>query len=382
MDKKPLRFKDGKFKIMLVGDLHESYDMHSDNAAAKAEDVYALLTKAVCELKPDLVVYLGDNVSAENEMELRSAISRIVYPVTTRDIPFAFIFGNHDHDIEKKLSVKTQLRLFNEYDNCYIYNADDSISGCGNCNVTVKASDSDKDVLNLWFIDSNNLYPDREKSLYDTVHEDQIEWYKKTATALTELNSGKPIPALLFQHMPVIEEIELLREAKPSEYLDSVEGVYQWAGKRYVLKDNIEGYLGEFPCPPCVQDGQFAAWKEVGDIIGAFFGHDHMNDFAGYVDGILLAQSKTSGFRVYTDGCRAGVRLITMNENNLDDIDTRMYYFKKDFNLKSKSLDLYKRNVTDRQDAKIKVACAAVGASAAVTAAAVAVSKISKAKKK
>ena len=88
MNKEPLRFKNGKFKIMLIGDLHESYDMYSDNAANKADDMNALLTKAVEELNPDLVVYLGDNAGADNEMQMRSVISRILYPVSLRDIPF------------------------------------------------------------------------------------------------------------------------------------------------------------------------------------------------------------------------------------------------------------------------------------------------------
>ena len=106
-----------------------------------------------------------------------------------------------------------------------------------------------------------------------------------------------------------------------------------------------------------------------------------MNDFAGYVDGIMLAQCKTAGFRPYTDGCRSGVRLITLDENNLQNIDTRMYHFKQ-FGLKSKSLSPYMEHVTDRQDAKLKVAGTVLGAAAAITTAAVTVNKIAKAKKK
>lgn len=379
MNKEPLRFKNGKFKIMLIGDLHESYDMYSDNAANKADDMNALLTKAVEELNPDLVVYLGDNAGADNEMQMRSVISRILYPVSLRDIPFAVVFGNHDR--ECAVSLKDQMRLYREHDNCYMFNADDSITGYGNYNLLIKSTNSDDDVFNLWFIDSNNLAEDQELSYYDWVHTDQIEWYKKTALEIKENNGGKIIPAFLFQHIPVPEEYELLREAKVHEKLDCVPGHRKWADKNYVLKDNVEGYLGEGPCTPCVNSGQFAAWKEIGDVIGAFFGHDHMNDFAGYVDGIMLAQCKTAGFRPYTDGCRSGVRLITLDEDNLQNIDTRMYHFKQ-FGLKSKSLSPYMEHVTDRQDAKLKVAGTVLGAAAAITTAAVTVNKIAKAKKK
>ena len=379
MNKTPLRFKNGKFKIMLIGDLHESYDMYSDNAANKADDMNNLLTKAVEQLNPDLVVYLGDNAGADNEMQMRSVISRILYPVSVRDIPFAVVFGNHDR--ECAVSLKDQMRLYNEHDNCYMYNADESITGYGNYNILIKSSKSDNDIFNLWFMDSNNLAENQELSYYDWVHEDQIEWYKKTALSLKEKNGGQVIPALLFQHIPVPEEYELLREAKPHEKLDSVSGHLKWADKNYVLKDTVEGYLGEGPCTPCVNSGQFAAWKEIGDVAGAFFGHDHMNDFAGYVDGIMLAQSKTAGFRPYTDGCRSGVRLITLSENDLQNINTRMYHFKQ-FGLKSKSLSPYMEHVTDRQDAKLKVAGAVIGTAATLTSAAVAVNKIIKSTKK
>ena len=378
MNKEPLRFKNGKFKIMLIGDLHESYDMYSDNAANKADDMNALLTKAVEELNPDLVVYLGDNAGADNEMQMRSVISRILYPVSLRDIPFAVVFGNHDR--ECAVSLRDQMRLYREHDNCYMFNADDSITGYGNYNLLIKSSESDEDVFNLWFIDSNNLADDQELSYYDWVHTDQIEWYKKNALELKEKNSGKVIPAFNFQHIPVPEEYELLREARVHEKLDCVPGHRKWADKNYVLKENVEGYLGEGPCTPCVNSGQFAAWKEIGDVIGAFFGHDHMNDFAGYVDGIMLAQCKTAGFRPYTDGCRSGVRLIILDESDLQNINTRMYHFKQ-FGLKSKSLSPYMEHVTDRQDTKLKVAGTVLGAAAAITTAAVAVNKIAKSKK-
>lgn len=379
MQNEPLRFKDGKFKIMLLGDLHDCYDMKTDNAAEKMDDTLALIGKAVKELKPDLVVYMGDNARASTEYEMRAVISRITYPVSVSDTPFDLVFGNHDRECE--VDLPTQLKLYREHENCYALNADDGLSGYGNHNLVIKSGDGEKDIFNLWFIDSHSLYSDRSKSYYDAVHEDQIEWYKKTAKELADKNGGKVLPSLLFQHIPVPEEYELLREAKPYEKLDSVQGHKTYSDKYYMLKPEVEGYLGEGPAVPDFNSGEFAAWKETDDVLGAFFGHDHMNDFAGYVDGILLAQCKTAGFRVYTDGCRSGVRLITLEENNPENVQTRMYHF-KDFGLKSKSLDPYMRNVSDRQDMKLKAAGAAVGTVAAVTAAAVAANKVLKKTKK
>ena len=196
MQNEPLRFKDGKFKIMLLGDLHDCYDMKNDNAAEKMDDTLALIGKAVKELKPDLVIYMGDNARASTEYEMRAVISRITYPVSVSYTPFDLVFGNHDRECE--VDLPTQLKLYREHENCYAFNADDGLSGYGNHNLVIKSGDGEKDIFNLWFIDSHSLYSDRSKSYYDAVHEDQIEWYKKTAKELADKNGGKVLPSLLF----------------------------------------------------------------------------------------------------------------------------------------------------------------------------------------
>lgn len=379
MNKPALKFNSGKFKIMLVGDIHEHFGTGDKRSLKTIKDVYALLSKASDELKPDLVVFLGDNCRASDESEMRSVASKILYPFTVRNIPVSLVFGNHDRECD--VSLRDQVRIYSEFENCYVYNADDSITGYGNFNLLIKDSEGKNDIFNLWFIDSNNLSEDKDISYYDWVHQDQIDWYEKTAEIIKNNNNGKVIPSFVFQHIPVPEEYELLREAKIYELPDSVRGYGKHSDKFYVLKDGVEGYLGEGPCSPCVNSGQFESWKKTGDVIGAFFGHDHMNDFQGKVDGILLAQSKLAGFNPYTDGCNGGVRLLTLYEDNITDFDSEMYHF-KDFGLKSESLDFYKRHITDRQDMKIKfvMRCSvAVAASVAVTKT---VKKISSSRKK
>ncbi len=370
MNKLPqLKFKDGKFKIMLFGDLHEFISENAEKEKGpkgkfKTPDMLKLMNKALDELKPDMVVLLGDNAKGSTEDELREAVRKITHPISLRNIPLAMVFGNHDRECD--IPLPRHIEIFGEENELfYTYDADPSITGCGNCNVTIKDSEGKKDALNLWLIDSNGSPEDHAVSPYDWVHEDQIQWYKSTAAALKEKN-GNTVPALWFMHIPVCEEYELLRKPKFYEFFSSVPGHHHLKGNRYVLKDGVEGYLGEAPYTAAVNSGVFDAWKETGDVMGAFFGHDHMNDFVGYLDGIMLAQSKTAGFKPYTDGCRAGVRMITLDENNIRNIDTRMYYF-KEFGLKSESLGPIDRNFTDRQKENIKLFSRIFGGVAAVT---------------
>lgn len=83
-----------------------------------------------------------------------------------------------------------------------------------------------------------------------------------------------------------------------------------------------DGELLEGPCPADVDHNQFETWKQQGDIIGAFFGHDHNNSFSGQLDGIWLTAVPAAGY--YSYGFNHGVRTITLDENNLSSFESEI----------------------------------------------------------
>lgn len=337
---------DGKFKILLFGDIHEHYDYET---SPKFKDMQKLMVAAIDEFKPDLCVLLGDNCNthkiAEAPDEFKEMMHAVVKPILSRNIPVAAVLGNHEHDHgheDEVVEIYKQLGVIARND------APAEVTGNANFKELIYSSDGEKPVFCLWFIDSNNNFEDREISHYDYVHPDQIEWFEKESAKLKELNGGKPMPSFIFQHTPVPEEYELLRKAKLWELPVSVKGYNSHSGTRYVGKKGTEGYVGEGPCSPDVNSGQFASWKKVGGVLGAFFGHDHLNDFSGFVDGIFLAQHKTAGFRAYTDGCRSCVRLVTIDEKNPEKFTQELKRFKQ-FGLKCECLGPIMKRITDRQ---------------------------------
>ncbi len=368
---KELKFNNGKFTIMSLGDLHENLYIDTREKRKKREDMHNLVKMGILAFKPDLIVLLGDTLNQRDDSEgfadYKKALKEVLSPIIDSGIPFCYVLGNHEHDQGQEEQI---VKAYEEIENCIGINDPSAPRGNFNCNILVKNTEGTEDVLNLWFIDSNNCCEDTENSIYDWVHEDQIEWYENKAAKIKEEHNGKTIPAILFQHIPVYEEYELLREAKPYEIPLSVEGHHTFKDKRYVLKDGVDGYLGEGPCSPCVNHGQFASWKKTGDIIGAFFGHDHLNDFTGYVDGIMLGQNKTSGFCCYTDGCRSLVRITTVEESNPWVLKSKVYHF-KELGLESTSLGPIEKRITDRQSMalhKILPAAAGVAGIAGITA--------------
>ena len=312
-----MKFKfnsDGKFRILLFGDIHEHTDYKTN---PRFKDMQKLMTAAVEEFKPDLCVLLGDNcntdIYTEDPEKFREMLKDVVAPITGRNIPVAAVLGNHEHDHGHEDEIVAEygkLGIITRND------APDDVTGNANFKELIYSSDGEKPVFCLWFIDSNNCHENREISHYDFVHADQIEWFEAESEKLKEMNGGKPMPSFIFQHTPVPEEYELLRKARFWELPVAVRGYNTKRKTFYVGKKGTMDYVGEGPCSPDVNSGQFASWKKVGGVLGAFFGHDHLNDFSGFVDGIFMAQHKTAGFRAYTDGCRSCVRLVTIDEKN------------------------------------------------------------------
>ncbi len=358
---------DGKFKILLFGDIHEYYDYKT---SLNFKDMQKLMNAALDEYKPDLCVLLGDNCSTElyqeNPESFKEMVSDLVKPITSRGIPVASVLGNHEHDHGNEDAV---VEIYNSIDGVIMRNdAPPEVTGNANFKELVYSSNGEKPVFCLWFIDSNNCHENREISHYDYVHPDQIEWFENESAKLKKINGGKPMPSFVFQHTPVPEEYELLRKARLWELPVAVRGYNTKSKTFYVGKKGVEGYVGEGPCSPDVNSGQFASWKKVGGVLGAFFGHDHLNDFSGYVDNIFLAQHKTAGFRAYTDGCRSCVRLVTIDENDPANFKHELKHF-KEFGLKCECLGPIFKRVSDRQSFWLHVlayAAAAVGGAAVI----------------
>lgn len=297
---KTLRFnEDGKFTIMQFADCQD------DDEVAPA--MIAFMNEALDEVKPDLVVFTGDNVVTEN---FTVGANAIIEPVASRGIPYAITFGNHDYEC-CKISREEMLDYFCEIGECITTDAVPEIYGCGNCNNLIYASDGSMNpVFNLWFIDSND-YDSTGAGKYDCVHADQIEWYKSTSEAI-EANYGRKIPSLLFQHIIVPEIYDVFNTVGINKVDVALGAVSSF------VKGNTKfsGYLLEFPCSPVTNEGQFDAAVERGDILGMAFGHDHTNSFVATYKGIDIIQSPSCTYESYGNDLTRGARVFTLDEND------------------------------------------------------------------
>lgn len=297
-----LRFgTDGKFKILVFADCQDN-----ENPYQKMID---LMEDALDNECPDLVVFTGDNVVVGSESKFRTGAEKIIKPLIDRDIPYAYTFGNHDD--EDGVSKEYMHSVYSSLGTCLTYDADPSINGFGNCNIPIYSSNGNNIAFNLWMIDSLT-YGDGG---YDHVRQDQLDWYKRTSIAL-EQQVGHKVNSIMFQHIALPEIYNLLTE--------SSSGSKTYLGKKYSLNLNSDatGYLGEFPCPPAVNGGQFDAIYERGDVLGIVSGHDHSNSFHGKYKGVGFLQMPGITFESYGDSNCRGYGVIELDEKDTSTYET------------------------------------------------------------
>ena len=136
--KKDLRFNsNGKLKILMLSDIQETlnYDKRTLDGMNKIIEIE----------KPDLVILGGDNCDGtvlKTEEELRKYLDIFSTPMESRKIPWAHVFGNHDHDIELDDIKKT--KLYEEYEYC-ISKHTDNIYGTTNFVLPIKYSNKNSE---------------------------------------------------------------------------------------------------------------------------------------------------------------------------------------------------------------------------------------------
>jgi hypothetical protein len=317
-----LRFnEDGRFKIMVIADVQDSL-----KPSPYAEK---LITAALAAESPDLVVLTGDNIFGMapalffSESNTMTAIDNVLAPIVEAGVPFCVVMGNHDS--EGSTPRLDQMLHYMQNPLC-LAQVGDAQTGVGNYNVLLYDQAGQAPVLNLYFMDSGVTAPEGG---YAYVQADQIAWYEQTTDALAAERGGEVLPAMLFQHIPVPEIYSVLTEVS-KDTPGAVQGTGAWKGKFYTANPEYvsAGSLGEGPCPPNINNGQFDSWTQKGDVFAAFFGHDHQNDFVAHWQGIDLVYSPGVGFYSYGNGYEHGVRVIELSQDDVRDYSTRMVYYK------------------------------------------------------
>ncbi len=374
-----MKFNNGKFKILIFADIHAS--------GPELKWTIRHIEKATEKANPDLVVLLGDNLTGWfpgiSVIKVKNAINTIGDIFQKRGIPFAFVYGNHDHEglgslgFDEMSAKRFILNEFKKFSCCVVQQGED-MTGLCNYNIPLLSSDGEKVKFNLWFMDSNPYAPENEGGGYGYVHNDQIQWYEETGEKLKKENNGKNVPSMLFQHI-IVPEIYDMLSCYDKRVNGSVKGQGKHSSHYYTANSEYitSGTLREGPCPPDVKSEQFNSWLKRGDIVAAFFGHDHINDFSGKYKGIDIQQVPSAGF--YSYGYAQGSRVVTLFEDDVENYQTEVITYENVCDVKLRN-HFIKKHGYHKWLTRYKPSLA--GASVALTIAAVGVPLIMKYRKK
>ena len=315
--------ENGEFKIMHLCDCQDDYP--ADQRMLKFIDA------ALKEYQPDIVVLGGDNTVGPDNMtrELKEkAVEELCNVFVANEQYFTLVFGNHDR--ESNFENDELLPMYQQYggEYCLAYDEVPSLHGTGTHNLPVMSSDGTKIKFNLWMFDSGSHYIDEEGNdlgFYDCVRKDQIEWYKEKSKTL-ETAAGAKVPSVAFQHIVVGEVFDALFHESPVDL--GVATPKTNNGKIYSFfpktENILDGFLLEFPCPSEMNEGQFDAMVERGDVLAIFAGHDHINTYTTELDGIKLINTPGATYNSYGEDYTRGMRMITVKESDPWNFDTEV----------------------------------------------------------
>lgn len=241
-----------------------------------------LIRETIEAEKPDLVLFVGDNVTGGGDNGLRAeAFTQVMTQLKT---PWAPILGNHEGDNPESVSRAEMVEIFKKSPYCLIpaektKTADGRVL-FGDTNYAVSLlNDEGKVCHKLIFLDGGDEMSAADKAkyglenppryAYDFLKEEQIAWYREEVRR-------DDCPSMVFCHIPL------------PEFWDAVEQGELLAGAK---RENI--------CSPLYNSGMFDAMLEEGKSIAYITGHDHINDFRIRYKGIDCIYNRMSGFSSY-----------------------------------------------------------------------------------
>lgn len=271
--KKYVRAEDTAYTVLQITDVHILNDEKKD---AKA---YKTISEMVNTTKPDMIAVTGDVTS---EKENFTAFKSFCTFMEKFEIPWAFVYGNHDNEIPTN-SLNWQGDKYEASKYCLFRKGPSNLYGCGN--YVVNIVENGKPVYSVYMFDNGRYLKydkDTTKEIY--MGYEQIAWYEWNVLGINKA-AGYTVPSMTFSHF-----------AQP-EFKEAIEkcGVKGKDDSYTIPKEYGFGYCQYLPgCAP-VKSGFVDKCKELGSTKYIFCGHDHENNASVTDDGITYTYGLKTG---------------------------------------------------------------------------------------
>ncbi|KAF0717258.1 Aste57867_2409 [Aphanomyces stellatus] len=264
------------FRVLQVPDVHFTGDSNfpCNGGVAnvtKCTEAYmeATLGRMLDDVKPDIVVFTGDQIEALSRPTSHNAevpVRAYSKPVIARKLPWAMVYGNHDENNknpEKGPDKWATMELIESLPLAYSKAGPKGIGGVSNYHLNVKApadgfwGKTNRDIFRMYFVDTG---------ITGNFTVPQADYFKSLASDYHAQN----VPALMFFHIP-------------TPHYKNFTGVGQGAKGETVTagKNNV---------------GLYDAMVAMGDVKASFVGHDHYNDYCFFEKPIHLCYGGGVGY--------------------------------------------------------------------------------------
>lgn len=295
--------------------------------------------------KPDFVIVTGDiaypvpfqagTFNNKNGAKLFATL------MESLGIYWTLGYGNHDTELYSYYNREeiTDFYSSGDYPHCLVQSGPADIDGSGN--QVFNIVNSDNVITRTIFVMDSHSYIDGDflgiMWKYDSMHENQIAWYKKmveeseqrnsdTIAAMSKKDAKKyadfdKVPSSVFQHIPLTEYKDAWNEyvENGSKDTENVKFNYGTVGEK-----NQGIYCGIH------EDNFFETMLELGSTDSVFCGHDHLNNFSLTYKGIDLNYGFSVDYLAYPGiyklGTQRGCTVINVDENGKIAYHLENYY--------------------------------------------------------
>ena len=334
---------DEDINIMVISDIHIGGGLFSIKKDRKT--IYEVMTMVKAE-KPDLVILAGDMTFAVpgplfnggGTFNNKMVASNVMYMFKTLGVYYTVAFGNHDTEA---FDFYDRDRIGKEYSKADYCIFESNFDGYGVTNQCILLKDNDGKIKKVLMVIDSNDYVDTSLSasinwLYDTIHDEQVEWAKQTIETLSS-KEGHLLKSLFFFHIPIGEFETAYRELKANDFNDTVDTKYIEGVWDEEVSEEMGGRIWYGGCQytevdPRDNDKLFEELgpEGLGSMEAIFVGHDHTNNVTVSYKGVLLSYGYSIDNLAYTDlakyGLQRGATVVTVkNDGSFSQVHKNAY---------------------------------------------------------
>lgn len=330
-------YSDDGLKVMQLTDVHLGGGWISTKKDAMSLNAVAAMITAE---KPDFVVVSGDiaypvPVQA-GTFNNKSGAYLFAELMETLGVYWTATYGNHDTEAYTYFGRDDITEFYEQYPHCLMRDGAEGVDGYGN--QVFNVVNSNGIITRSIFTMDSHSYVDGDifglMWKYDNIHENQIEWYKKTveenrnhnmmklSASSAEAPENAVAPAsTVFLHIPIMEYKDAWIQYAENGYKDTADVKYNYG---------TVGEGGKLIYHGVHEENFFETMLELGSTDTVFCGHDHLNNFSLNYKGISLSYSYSIDYLAYSGisklGSQRGCTIINIDENGKAEHHLENYY--------------------------------------------------------